>query len=207
MFVLPKKVRIGKNVGSLLQKAFLLGLIATAGKISLKDVTNSSWKPVEIAHLADWGSMNTQISYLKRSSCLNCFTVLPNHHVFCHEKKGKSKGSSTDCYPWKAQHKFIRIGPKTQIICSRVFFWFGIHFWRVVFRVLYGVRKCKPRYKMPALLAEFCLAGGILVLSWSSIALSSFVTYLQVYSYIFWSGQWSLFMCLSYKVRWLLICH
>lgn len=63
------------------------------------------------------------------------------------------------------------------IIHVRVFFWLGIHFWRVVFIMLYGVRKCKPRYKMPALLAELCQTVGILVLSWSAVALSSFVTY------------------------------
>lgn len=86
IFVLPKKVEIGKSI-SLLQKSFLLSIVATAGKIALKDVINSSWKPVEIAHLADRSSMNTQMSYLRRSSCLNCFTVLLNYHSFYHENR------------------------------------------------------------------------------------------------------------------------
>lgn len=41
IFVLPKKVEIGKSI-SLLQKSFLLSIVATAGKIALKDVINSS---------------------------------------------------------------------------------------------------------------------------------------------------------------------
>lgn len=111
MFVLPKKVEIRKNMVRLLQKAFffLLSIFATAGKIALKDVRNSSWKPTAIAHLADSSSVNTQISYLRRNRCFNCLTVLLNYHSFYHEKKGASKCSKTDCYPWKAQCRFIRL--------------------------------------------------------------------------------------------------
>lgn len=36
MFVLPKKVEIGKSIISLLQKAFLLNIVASAGKNSIK---------------------------------------------------------------------------------------------------------------------------------------------------------------------------
>lgn len=85
MFILPKKVESRSTISA--SEGFFIKYCCNHRKIELKAVTNSSGKPVEIAHLANRSSTNTQVSYLRSSSCLNCFMVLPNYHSFYNEKR------------------------------------------------------------------------------------------------------------------------
>lgn len=89
LFVLPQKVQIGKSIVSLLQNAFLVCIVANAGKLALKGCDQQLVKACWNSSSGRQNSMNTQIPYLRRSSCLNCFTVLPNYHISITWKKGK----------------------------------------------------------------------------------------------------------------------